>query len=161
MLDKNNLTTCYAPVNVQDNPKTETWHGPLDPAGQQPAELPAKSGPADRPGAVARRDESNAVLIPPPEMLGIRVARRGGHEPGNRRFRDADPLRASGWHPRAERTDLKLGSEFDNDRFGSMPAEPVARDSEPAPSPPARPRTKSSSKWRAVQSSLPALSTTR
>jgi len=54
----------------------------------------------------------------------------------------------------AERTDLKLGPEFDNDRFANVSSE---REPETNGYEPDRTRAQAGGKWRPVRSALPAL----
>ena len=112
------------------------------------------------------RDESNLVMIPPPELLGIKVPRLADHS-----LQQAVPASAAGrrsaWHatPKpaaqlstasepAEMTDLKLPPAADNDRFASIP------DTAPSPDKTEAVRTSrpTDSKWRPVKSAPPALS---
>ncbi len=133
ILDKNNLSLCYAPVKAPSQTLLAS-----DRAGGR-----RRSGPAIARAQSPDRDESNLVMIPPPEMLGIKTP--AGLRTGPARPAGASTPARSGWHTpapevasrltpgeeRAERTDLTLGSEFDNDRFASLPPpdEPRARTS--------------------------------
>jgi thiol-disulfide isomerase/thioredoxin len=168
ILDRNDLMACYAPVDRKggDSPQTLLANNR---AGSR-----RKTAPAIARAQSPDRDEANTVMIPPPELLGISSP---SAETSTRTADTATRTRSSsGWHTppaskvarrfpadeeRAERTDLKLGSEFDTDAFGSNPAE--ADDPAEEPIRPTRPRpsSKSGGQWRPVQSPLPSLSTTR
>ena len=150
ILDRNNLKSCYAPVKAPSQTLLAS-----DRAGSR-----RRSAPAIARGQSPDRDESNLVMIPPPELLGIKPPASEGAVSA-RAAASATSTR-SGWHPtpqfasqttpreeRAERTDLKLGSEFDNDRFASNPAAP---EPEPHGAEPSRPRSAATGKWRPVRS---------
>jgi thiol-disulfide isomerase/thioredoxin len=168
ILDKNNLSVCYAPVR-----------GPAQTLLTSERSGSGSGGTVRRPSDPPRlrtqspdRDESNLVMIPPPELLGIRTP--AGEEPAPRRraagaASDGDARR--GWRPtptpelasqpagsqeRTERTDLTLGPEFDNDRFASIPTAPEA-DSGSGSASPVRPRPQSGGTWRPVRAAMPAL----
>src|SRR5207248_2180136 len=62
ILDRNNLSLCYAPVKGP----SQTLLANNRPGNRRP------SGPAIARGQSPDRDESNLVMIPPPELLGIK-----------------------------------------------------------------------------------------
>jgi hypothetical protein len=165
ILDRNKLALCYAPIRSPSRPQTllADAGGERERDGEgQGDDTPSRRR---RPPATARmqspdRDESNTVMIPPPELLGIKTPSGEGQVPA----RTAQSSTRGGWQPtpapriasrrssgaardRAETTELTLDPELDSDHFGTMPA--PGRDDEPAPAAPARSR--SSSKWRPVR----------
>ncbi len=159
ILDRNNLQYCYAPIRAPSQTLLAS-----DRAGSR-----RRSGPAIARGQSPDRDESNLVMIPPPELLGIKSPAGNGTVPA--RTPAAGTSTRSGWHPTpaaqvagritpgaepAERTDLTLGREFDNDRFASIPVEPEpepdARGAEPS-----RPKPSARDKWRPVRSAIAPL----
>jgi hypothetical protein len=122
------------------------------------------AGPRAR-GQSPDRDESKMVMIPPPELLGIKAPERD--VPVRPAVTDARTSNGHAWHSmpapradgrraeRAETTDLTLDSELDSDRFGPVPApaEELA--------PPRAIERKSTDTWRPVRSALPELSGVR
>jgi hypothetical protein len=162
LLDRNRLAFCYAPIRAP---------------ASAPETLVADNSDADRPGnrradgPRARgqspdRDESNLVMIPPPELLGIKAPE--GDAPARQAV--SGERSSHGWHSlpapklasrqrseteRAETTELTLDSELDSDRFG--PA--TAPEPEPAPARPSE--TKAPGRWRPGRSALPELSGAR
>jgi thiol-disulfide isomerase/thioredoxin len=174
MLEKNNLTVCYAPVGRKGNDSSQA-HLANNRGGTR-----RKTEPAIARAQSPDRDESNDVMIPPPELLGIKSPANDG--PTRTADSGTRTSSSSGWHAppspkvasrtpdreregQARRAELTLGSEFDNDRFGSMPADDDAvadaRDEEPAPVRQTQVQKGSSSRWRPVRSPLPELSSTR
>jgi thiol-disulfide isomerase/thioredoxin len=157
ILDRNNLKYCYAPVKAPSQTLLAS-----DRAGSR-----RRSGPPIARAQSPDRDEANLVMIPPPEMLGIDPPTSDATVPAARATAPVTSTR-SGWHPTspqvasriapgnepAERTDLTLGREFDNDRFASIPVEPEP-DAHAVEAP--RPRTAAKDKWRPVRSALPPL----
>ncbi len=148
LLDRNKLMALYAPVSKPGGPLL---------AQNRPA--PA---PAPKRGTIARAqspdgDDSNAVTIPPPELLGIKSPRITQHSPSEAKGR------RTGWVPTpkpiahvseesetAERTDLKLAPDADNDPFASLPSASASpADEQPEEDAPNVRRT--ASKWRAVK----------
>jgi thiol-disulfide isomerase/thioredoxin len=153
ILDRNNLQACYAPVK----PPGQTL------VASDRTSSRRRGGPAIARLQSPDRDESNAVMIPPPELLGIKPPPGDGAMAARSTAPPASIRR--GWHPtpgtqaadrtapdqeRAERTDLTLGAEFDNDRFASIPVAPEPETGGVEP-PHARPAT--SGKWRPVRAS--------
>jgi thiol-disulfide isomerase/thioredoxin len=147
LLDRNDLKLCYAPADRNGKDSSQTLLANNRPGPRR------KTGPAIARAQSPDRDESDVVMIPPPELLGIKSP---ATETPTRTASTSRNWSAS--HPRAERTDLKLDPESDSDRFGSMPPEADPQDEEPAPRP--NPRT-SGGKWRPAGSPLPSLSTDR
>jgi hypothetical protein len=168
ILDRNNLSVCYAPVKTASPALLAS-----DRSGSR-----RRSAPAIARGQSPDRDESNLVMIPPPELLGIKPP--AGEDPSAARRASnssaAQPDSRGGWHAtpapelasglaarqeRAERTDLTLGPEFDNDRFASVTAAPEADPGGDQPSTAGASRTQpqppSTGKWRPVRSALPEL----
>jgi thiol-disulfide isomerase/thioredoxin len=139
LLDRNKLTALYAPVDRQGG-------GTLL-AGTGNSRTPART----KAPAIARlqspdRDDSKAVTIPPPEMLGIKPV-ASPSESG----RPKVAIRRDPWRPAqtetTESTDLKVAPEADNDRFSPMPS---TTEEAPVEAPRAR---KSNGRWQAVRSS--------
>jgi hypothetical protein len=162
LLDRNRLAICYAPVRAPSSSAPETLvadNNDDDRLGSR-----RTTGPRAR-GQSPDRDESKMVMIPPPELLGIKAP--DGDVPVRPAVTGAGTGTGHAWHSlpapradgrraeRAETTDLTLDSELDSDRFGpvSAPAE--------EPVPPSASETKSPNTWRPVRSALPELSGAR
>jgi thiol-disulfide isomerase/thioredoxin len=163
ILDRNKLSVCYAPVKSPSQT------------------LLASDRPGDRRqsgSAIARfqspdRDESNLVMIPPPELLGIKTPAGEDPIPPRRASSTTAPGESrGGWRAmpapelasqrpsrqeQTERTDLTLGSEFDSDRFASVTVAPESDPRAATGASPAQPQPPSGGKWRPVRSALPAL----
>lgn len=158
VLDRNNLMALYAPVTGR--PPT-LLAGDRSNSNDRP-----KTAPAITRGQSPDGDESNAVTIPPPELLGIKAP---AVAEGKAAAGPSPAPRPGGWHrtPRtaavaaeqAEMTDLKLAPGADSDRFASIPDAPDAPADAPADA--GAKSHPSHTKWRPVKSPLPALSADR
>jgi thiol-disulfide isomerase/thioredoxin len=179
ILDHNKLSLCYAPVRTQSQPQTLLAGN--EKANDDGDRARASSRPRTAPAGTRVRtqspdhDEADVVMIPPPDLLGIKSPAE--------EVADGSPSRATrhghGWHAtpsapdrlaslgsgsgrrsRAETTDLSLDKELDSDRFGPMPAPgPAHAQSDPATAAPPS-RTKGSG-WRPVRTETPELAITR
>jgi thiol-disulfide isomerase/thioredoxin len=159
ILDRNNLMACYAPVKRDGSSQTLL-------ANNRPnTKTRRQTSPAIARAQSPDPDESNTVMIPPPELLGIKPP--AGDAPA--RTAATSTRNTSPWHAtpspgrdRTEQTDLTLGPELDPDRFGSMAEEPDPRGApddrveeiDRQPQSPAR----SPGKWRPVRTPMTALS---
>jgi hypothetical protein len=141
ILDRNNLVALYSP----DRKAADTLLAKNRP----------QAGPRDAPRARGQspdRDESDALVIPPPEMLGIKAPSFASTS--NREV----PSKRATWQPKPTATELHLDSAADPDHFAA--ATPAA--AEPAPtdravSPPKEPSSPANGGWRKSRSPLPAL----
>jgi hypothetical protein len=161
---------CYAPVRAPS--QTLLAGDQSGGAGRR------RSAPAIARGQSPDRDESNLVMIPPPELLGIKPPPGDDPTPARRTGGSAGSPASSrsGWRAtpapelarqlgsrqeRTERTDLMLGPEFDNDRFASVTdapeSDPRSAESAAAGASRAQPQPPSAGKWRPVRSALPEL----
>jgi thiol-disulfide isomerase/thioredoxin len=160
ILDRNNLSVCYAPVKSP----AQNFLASERPEGRR------RTAPAIARGQSPDRDESNLVTIPPPELLGIKAPPGEDPIPPRRVASTAAPAESrGGWRAlpapelanqrptrqeQAERTDLTLGPEFDNDRFAFVTGAPEA---DPRGAESAASRSQAGGKWRPVRSALPGL----
>jgi thiol-disulfide isomerase/thioredoxin len=152
ILDRNRLAMLYDPSKVPDR-------------------LLADRGGADKPARL--RLQSPEVMLPPPELLGIKPPRPALADNG-----EASPpagTRRQSWHtiPTGQKLDKSLDPDrFDTGRPETAPAEPEkpsdpdpAADPAPAPAPapaaapapPPMPTRTVPGKWHKVSSPLPAL----
>jgi hypothetical protein len=150
ILDRNNLMALYAPN--YDRPETLL-------AGNHSRPTRGNAPPLTR-GQSPDGEETDVVMIPPPHLLGIKdpvsTAETEARPASDQRTAWRSTHRASD-QAQTERTDLKINSAADNDRFASLPSasETAVADPTTEPTPPVARGT--GAKWRRVRSASPAL----
>lgn len=151
ILDRNQLTALYDPAKSSDR-------------------LLADRGGAAKPGRTEPplrvRTQSPEVMLPPPEMLGIRPPRvKPAAEVVD--GSDAASSRKPSWRPHTIPTGQKLDPSLDPNRFGADSSRPRTSEPETAPAAdepaapaesapaPTAPSRSSAGKWQKVRTPLP------